>query len=360
MAKVHFEGIKISAVTTTTGDKKVTIEEEASNYEYDEKMVKRLKKRMGFESRYVVSSPSITTSDLCYESACRIFEKFDKDDVEALLFVSQTPDYKAPSTAIILQDRLGLSTETIAYDINLGCSGFINGLFTAYSMIHSGLRKVLLCVGDVSSAFANPNDKNLTPLMGDAGSAILIEKAEGFSADFVLHSDGSGYKHLIIPDGGARNPFSLDSLKVQKSEDGVRRNLDMYMNGGEIFNFTIKVVPTMFEELFAYSEVTKDEVDYFVLHQANRYILQNIAKRLDVSEKRLPMNTMTTYGNQNSASIPGTINASLGDEFGTKKLKAVFAGFGIGLSWGACMVDIESIYAPKITTYKGDLDDDKR
>jgi len=350
MAKLHFENIKISGIVTTTGDKKVTIEEEASNYGYNEKMVKRLKKRMGFNSRYVVSDDNICTSDLCIQSSEVIFEKFDKSDVEALIFVTQTPDYKAPSTAIIMADRLGLGNDVIAYDINLGCSGFIFGLLQAYTLINSGLKSVLLCVGDISSDFSYYKDKNLTPLMGDAGSAILIEKKEGFNGDFVLHSDGSGYKHLIIPDGGCRNPFSEESLKEKEFENGIRRDLDLYMDGGEIFNFTIKVVPKMFDELFEYAKISKDEIDYFVLHQANKYILQNITKRLEIDEDKLPMDTMTIYGNQNSASIPGTINGFLEKEFQNRK-KVVFAGFGIGLSWGACVVDLENVYTPKIRRY---------
>jgi 3-oxoacyl-[acyl-carrier-protein] synthase-3 len=349
MAKLHFDNISIKAIVTTAGDKKITIEEEAHNYGYDEKMVKRLKKRMGFNSRYVVNS-NVCTSDLCCQSAEKIFEKFDKNRVEALIFVTQTPDYKAPSTAIIMQDRLGLSKDIIAYDINLGCSGFINGLLTAYSIINSGLNSVLLCVGDVASKFSYYKDKNLTPLMGDAGSAILIEKGDN-QADFVLHSDGSGYKYLTIPEGGCRKPFTKESLEERLFENGIRRGIDMYMDGGEIFNFTLKVVPTMFDELFEYSDLSDDNIDYFVLHQANKYILQNIAKKLEIKKNKIPMDTMTIYGNQNSASIPGTINGFLSEEFSTKKLKVLFAGFGIGLSWGACIVDIDKIYAPKIQFY---------
>jgi len=350
MAKLHFEEVCIKAIVTTVGDKKIKIEEEAENFGYDEKMVKRLKKRMGFNSRYVVSD-KVCTSDLCCQSAEKIFEKFEKDKVEALIFVTQTPDFKAPSTAIIMQDRLGLNRDIVAYDINLGCSGFINGLLNAYSLINSGLNSVLLCVGDVASSFSYYKDKNLTPLMGDAGSAILIEKGVG-EGDFLLFSDGSGYKHLIIPEGGCRNPFNENSLKAKEFEDGTRRGIDMYMNGGEIFNFTLKVVPNMFEELLEFSKISKEELDYFVLHQANRYILQNIAKKLELSEDRLPMDTMTIYGNQNSASVPGTINGFLSNEFSTKRLKVLFAGFGIGLSWGACIVDIDKIYAPEIQIWQ--------
>ena len=352
MARLKFSDIKISAIVTTIGDKEVKIEEEAKNFGYDEKTLKRLKKTIGFNSRYIVSKKDICTSDLCIQSAEKIFEKFDKSEVEALIFVTQTPDYLAPSTAIIMQDRLNLSKDIIAYDINLGCSGFIFGLLNAYSLIDSGLKKVLLCVGDISSQFSYYKDKNLTPLMGDAGSAILIEKKEGFSAHFVLHSDGSGYKYLIIPDGGCRSPFNENSLKEEITESGIRRRVDLYMDGKAIFNFTIKVVPKMFDELFEFSNIKKDEIDYFLLHQANKYILQNIAKRLNIDTSKMPMDTVTTYGNQNSASIPGTFNAFLDDKNFKENKKVLFAGFGIGLSWGACIVDIKDIYAPKIQIYK--------
>ena len=355
MAEIRFNDAAIRAIVTTAGDRRIAIEEEAEKFGYDERTLRRLKRSMGFESRYAVSDNSICTSDLCYASAIDLFEALSVDpvSVDALLFVSQTPDYRAPSTAIILQDRLGLSTDVVAFDINLGCSGFVNGLFTAYSFIHSGMKRVLLCVGDVASRFAYEQDKNLTPLMGDAGSAILIERSNNIPSMFVLHSDGSGYEHLIIPDGGCRRPFSTASLvPVANAEGGLRRGIDMYMNGGEIFNFTIKVVPSMFEELFTLAGVSKEAVDYFILHQANRYILQNIAKRLDIGPDRLPMDTMTEFGNQNSASIPGTINARMSEAYSTRKLRSVFAGFGIGLSWGACMVETDNIYAPPIRIYK--------
>ncbi|WP_456432138.1 ketoacyl-ACP synthase III [Nitratifractor sp.] len=355
MAKVRFDKGAIKAIVTTVGDRLLSIDEEAEKFGYDERTLKRVKKSMGFHTRRVVSDPSVCTSDLCAQSAGRLFELtgVDPASIDALIMVTQTPDYRAPSTAIILQDRLGLGTGTVAFDINLGCSGFINGLYTAYAMIASGLQRVLLCVGDVASKFAYERDKVLTPLMGDAGSAILIE-AEASESHFVLHSDGSGFEHLIIPAGGCRYPCSLEALEPKARPDGaVRRDVDMYMNGGEIFNFTLKAVPEMFDELFAFAGVEKERIDYFVLHQANRYILQNIAKRIGVDEERLPMKTVTEYGNQNSASIPGTINAFLHEPFSGRSLRSVFAGFGIGLSWGACLVETDGIVAPEPLIYKG-------
>jgi 3-oxoacyl-[acyl-carrier-protein] synthase-3 len=355
MAKLRFERGMIRGIVTTVGDRLIPIEEEAEKFGYDERTLRRLKKSMGFESRRVVSDPKVCTSDLCVQSARRLFEEtgIDPASVDALIMVTQTPDYRAPSTAIILQDRLGLKTSTIAFDINLGCSGFINGLMNAYSLIGAGLGRVLLCVGDVASKFAYERDKVLTPLMGDAGSAVLID-AEPSESHFVLHSDGSGYEHLIIPAGGCRYPCNAEALEAREREDGgIRRDVDMYMNGGEIFNFTLKVVPAMFDELFEFSQTPKEAVDYFVLHQANRYILQNIAKRIGVDASRLPMQTVSQYGNQNSASIPGTINAFLTQPFSQERLRSVFAGFGIGLSWGGCMIDTQEIVAPEPQIYQG-------
>jgi len=354
MAKVCFERAQISAIVTTVGDRKVSIDDEKEKFGFDDKTLKRLKNIIGLNSRYVVSE-GICTSDLCYQSAMNIFRQLDIDkrDVEALLFVTQSPDYPAPSTAIIMQELLGLSVDTLAYDINLGCSGFVYGLFTAFSFIESGLKKVLLLVGDVASSFTGKFDKTLAPLMGDAGSAILIDRTESQKSYFVMHSDGSGYQHLIIPGGGCRKPYRRSVLLEDRgTEDvGIRSDADMYMNGGEIFNFSVKVVPRLFQELFEFAAVTEKEIDYFVLHQPNKYILQNIAKRLGLAEEKIPSKTASVFGNQNSASIPGTINGFLYDEFSSHKLKNVFAGFGIGLSWGGCYVETNAIYTPQVKTF---------
>ena len=355
MARVCFGRAKISAIVTTVGDQKLCIDDEKEKFGFDENSLRRLKKTIGLNSRYVVSE-GICTSDLCYQSAIDICRQLgvDKKDVEALLFVTESPDYRAPSTAIIMQDRLGLSVDTLAFDINLGCSGFVYGLFTAFSFIENGLKKVLLLVGDVASSFTGKFDKTLAPLMGDAGSAILIDRAENQKSYFVMHSDGSGYQHLIIRGGGCRKPYRRRSVlgEDRGTEDvGLRSDMDMYMNGGEIFNFSIKVVPKLFQELFEFAGVTQKEIDYFVLHQPNKYILQNIAKRLGLGEEKIPSQTGSVFGNQNSASIPGTINGFLYEKFSNHKLKNVFVGFGIGLSWGACYVETGAIYTPQVKTF---------
>jgi 3-oxoacyl-[acyl-carrier-protein] synthase-3 len=356
MAKVSFNDVTISAIVTTIGNHKVDIEDEQNKYGFDDKTLNRLKKTIGFGSRYIVGD-GICASDLCCQSAVTLFDNIDlkKDEIDGLIFVTQSPDYRAPSTAIIMQDRLGLSIDTVAYDINLGCSGFVYGLFNGFAFINCGFRKVLLLVGDVSNYFTK-KDKTFTPLMGDAGSAVLIEKGGGNKSCFVLHSNGSGYKHLIIPAGGARMECSEETLKLVERDDGsLRRECDLYMNGAEVFNFAVKTVPGLIEELFESSNISKNEVDYFVLHQANYYILKNIASKLGVSENKVPMETAKVYGNQNSASIPGTINGYLSNEYSEKLLRSVFAGFGIGLSWAACYVTTDNIFAPVVRKFNNVL-----
>lgn len=351
---LEFSNIAITAIVTTVGDQCIKLEDEKERFGFDDESLKRIQTSIGLQSRYVVSS-GITTTDLCVVSANEIFDKsiVSRDEIDALLFVTQSPDYKAPSSAIIMQDRLKMSTTCAAFDINLGCSGFIYGLFTAFSYINSGMKKVLLCVGDVNSYFSGERDKVFTPLMGDAGSAILIEKKESAKSFFELHSDGSGYKHLIIPSGGVKNPTTLESLIPKMREDGaIRRDEDLFMDGKEVFNFAIKTVPPLIKSILETSQTEADQIDYFVLHQANPYILKTIASRLRVDSTKVPLETGKIYGNQNSASIAGTINGFLSEEFEAKKLRLCFAGFGIGLSWGACVLECDHIYAPKVKIYE--------
>ena len=355
--KTKFNRGKIKAIVTTVGDKQIFLEDEKEKFGYDEESLKRIKKTLGLKSRFITSE-GICASDLCINSAEYLFKNYniDKNEIDALIFVTQSPDYKMPSTAIIMQDKLNLPISTMAFDVNLGCSGFIYGLFTAYSFINSGARNVLVAVGDVNRDFCGEKDKNITPLMGDAGSVILISNEESESY-FSLYSDGNGYNHLIVPAGGCRNPSNEESKKPKLREDGtIRSDEDLYMNGREIFNFAIKRVPAIIEEILEFSGSKKDEIDYFVLHQANPYILLNIQRKLKVEPKKVPMETGKIYGNQNSASIPGTINGFLSEEFENKKLDIVVSGFGIGLSWGAAKLTTDKIFAPKTLIYGGNND----
>lgn len=333
---LKFNNASIAGIVTVAGDKKVDFLDTYTDYNLSEAEAKRLSKVMGLSSRYIVSGEE-TTSDLCFEAAKKVMAGTGvaNKEIGGLIFVSQTPDFSCPATAMSLQDRLGISTSSVCFDLRLGCSGFVYGLATAYGFIEAGLDNILLCVGDVASKLVDPSDHTVAPIMGDAGSAILIQRRPSESV-FNLYSDGSGYSALIVPNSGAR-----------RDEKFLGHDPVMNMDGAQVFDFTLKRVPSMIEKIMEEASVTSSDIDHFVLHQPNKYILQNIKKRMKLTDEKVPHLTQSVYGNQNSASIPGTINGFLGNGYSRRCLTTVVAGFGIGLSWGAGIIKTENIYAPK-------------
>jgi 3-oxoacyl-[acyl-carrier-protein] synthase III len=334
-AELTFFNASIQGIVTTVGDRLVKFVDEAPDLGLDAAEVSRLQRALGLEQRYIVSSDA-TTADLCEHSVKHLLTgcNVKAEEIQALIFVTQTPDYSSPATAISMQHRLGLPVTSMAFDVRLGCSGFVYGLTMAYSLVESGFTKVLLCVGDVASKMVDPTDHAIAPIMGDAGAAILIERKPSKSY-FQLYSDGSGARALIIPNSGLRNT---------QEDEGLPKT--MQMDGAAVFNFTLQRVPAMINNMLSYAEVTSEDIDYFVLHQPNKYILRNLQKRMKVSDDKMPIATQSVFGNQNSASIPGTISGFLNDGFGKSKVRSMFAGFGIGLSWGACIIETDSIFAP--------------
>jgi 3-oxoacyl-[acyl-carrier-protein] synthase III len=334
-AEMHFSNAAIAAIVTTVGSNKVDFATEGEKYGLEPSEIARLQRTIGLETRHIVVGDE-TTVDLCAASARRLFlgTQIDPASVSALIFVTQTPDHAAPASAIALQHMLGLPITSMAFDMRLGCSGFVYGLAVASSLIESGLTRVLLCVGDVGSRFVDANDHAIAPIMGDAGAAILIERRSSESF-FQLYSDGSGARALMIPNSGYRNVA-----------DDVDKPATMQMDGAAVFNFTLQRVPSLVNDMLTFAKNDESDIDYFVLHQPNKYILRNIQKRLKISDEKMPMATQSVYGNQNSASIPGTISGFLSDEYQTRKNISMFAGFGIGLSWGACILETSHIYAP--------------
>lgn len=334
-AELQFANASIRGVATTVGERTVLFTEEAPSMGLSDVDIARLQRSIGLNRRQIVSGDE-TTSDLCAHSARRLLEGcgVEATDCQGIIFVTQTPDYAAPATAISLQTRLGLPITSMAFDIRLGCSGFVYGLATAFSLVESGLNRILLCVGDVASKFVDPTDHTVAPIMGDAGAAILIERKPSKSS-FQFYSDGTGERSLIIPNSGVRKTPKDQGLPPL-----------MHMDGASVFNFTLQRVPHMITDILEYRGVNSDAIDYFVLHQPNKYILKNIQKRLKVEDAKMPSDTQSVYGNQNSASIPGTISGFLGENYSTRRLTSLFSGFGIGLSWAAAIVETDSIFAP--------------
>ena len=348
MAIITTPNIRIAGISACVPKKEV------DNMDYKWISVKEREtfiKQVGVRKRRVVDDKT-TTSDLCFTAAEKLIAelKWDKKEIEALIYVTQSNDYVIPSTGIILQNRLGLPHNCLAFDINLGCSGYVYGLSVVGSFMSTGnIKKSLLLVGDTSTYNASYRDKSTYPLFGDAGTATCIEYVENYPAiTFNLQSDGSGYKAIYIPDGGIRHYITKDSFKQRKIAEGIyRSNIQLALDGIQVFNFSLREVVPNIKILAKHISAEIDSFDYFVFHQANRLINQTILKMLKVSPEKLPL-SLGKYGNTSSASIPLTIVSELREEITKKGLNLMLSGFGVGLSWGSAAVKTDKIVCPEV------------
>ena len=305
------------------------------------------------ERRCAIHDGSLCTSDLCYAATDSLLNELGwlRDEIGLLIFVSHTQDYKLPSTACILQNRLGLSKETMAFDIPLGCSGFVYGMGVATSIVSaSHIGKALLLVGNTQSVYASPEDRSTSLLFGDAGACIALEYDETSKEGLKFHfqTDGGGFENLIVPDGGCRHPFSEQSIVMEDFEDGIRRTrLHEKMDGGAVFTFAFFNVPKSLKSLMNTFGITHDDVDYLLLHQANRYMCDSIRKKLKFDETKVPFN-IDRFGNTSGASIPLLMVTELQEQLRTKKLNNLACGFGVGLSLGSIYFRTDSIVVPDL------------
>ena len=254
--------------------------------------------------------------------------------------MSQTPDYLVPQTSNILQHKLGLSSEILTFDLRIGCSGYIYGLLQDL-LINSGIKKVLLLI-DTSTKFINKKDKMVSMVFGDAGSATIIEKNDSISECFFeMGSDGSGYEKLIIKDGGFRNLLNNKSFVTHNISQGVNRsNLDLYMDGMSIMNFAIQEVPKSIDKLINYSQIDRNSINQIIMHQANKFMIDYLRKKMKLNDKVLVPFNSSEFGNTGPSSIP----LSLCQLFNNQQIRRdnfILSGFGIGLSWGSCLLSLE-------------------
>lgn len=300
----------------------------------------------GVEERRIATK-EICTSDLCCEAAEKLIKdlNWQKEEIEILVFVSQTADYILPVSAAILQDRLGFSTDCIAFDVPLGCSGYVYGISIIAGMMKAaGLKKGVLLAGDTSSKLLSKTDKSTVPLFGDGGSATAFEFDENAEKLlFDLGTDGSGYKAIIIPDGGSRNRINEDSLKVTKNEEGISRNsCNLVLDGMDVFGFGISQAPKTVNKLIEKFEIDKDAIDHFVFHQANLMMNKMIVKKLKLPVEKVPY-SLKGFGNTSSTTIPLTIVTELKENLTNTSKDLIICGFGVGLSWGTAKIRLDNV-----------------
>lgn len=307
---------------------------------------------VGIKERRIVEM-GVCASDLCIKAAEKLFEEMDIDraSIDVLIFMSQTADFRIPATAPIIQYKLGLKQSTICFDVSLACSGYVYALTTASAYLNlPGINKVLLLDGETFSKIVNPQDKTNALLYGDAGTATLLERKEGAVFSSLLYTDGSGWEAVCVPGGGARNPVTEHSLVVKERVDGSLGNeLEVYMNGIDVFNFTLKVVPKSIKELL--SHINRDILDFdaIVFHQANKFMIDFFAKKLKYPGERVPI-SLDKFGNTSSATIPLTIVSELKNAENLKS-NVIISGFGAGLSWGAAALSLRETHICELIEY---------
>lgn len=328
MARSTIEGVRIAGVVSSAPAK--SFDNVADTGQFDRDEVRKVVAMAGVARRRV-SSPEQCSSDLCIAAARRLLAElsWSPSSIEGLVFVTQTPDYHLPSTASVVHRDLELSDGCAAFDVGLGCSGYPYGLWLGHMMVAcGGLGRVLVLHGETPTKFTHETDRATWLLFGDAGSATALERGPGERASFVVHSDGKGMNDLIVPAGGFRDRFSSDP----------RRHY-LEMNGANLFTFTIKRVPPLVEDTLQLAGRSAAEVDQFVMHQSNRFMMQHLARKLEVPPERMPL-TLDSFGNTGGASVPLTLTHALAKAPRERKQTAMLIGYGVGLSWGAALVDV--------------------
>lgn len=325
------------------------------NYTYSDRWpqedINEIIGKIGVKERRFAEA-GVCASDLCYAAAEKLLNDLsvDRNEIGLVVFVSQTPDYKMPSTSIILQHRLELLKSTIAFDLNIGCSGYLYGLSVIYSFMQSNnIPKALLLDGEVRSRVYSAKDRTTAFLFGDAGTATLIEKDSTFGESiFSLNSDGERSDFIKIDAGGSRLPSSEETLKERIIDEygNIRSQEHGYMQGADVFNFLIREVPKDIKNTLKYAAKTNDDFDYFVFHQANKFINGYLAKKMKIDRDKIPM-SIEKYGNTSSVSIPLTIVSEL--QHKTEGNRSIFlAGFGVGLSWGCAVINTNNLHISDI------------
>lgn len=351
MAKIKIENIKISGIVACVPS---MVEENKDLSFFKEGEAEKVIASTGIERRHIADKET-TSGDLCFKAAEELILKlgWGKEDVDCLIFVSQTPDYILPSTSCILQDRLGLKQECYTLDISYGCPGWVYGLSVIGALLSSGcMKKGLLLVGDTPSKFKSRNDKTAWPLFGDAGTATAIEYSSRIDPMFfTFYTDGGSHQAIMIRDGGARNPVTESSLKETVYGEGiVRRPLDSEMDGMAVFAFGLKRAPEAVLNVLDYAQIDKDKIDLFVFHQANFFMNEKIRKKLKIPVEKVPY-SLQEFGNTSCATIPLTLAARCSADLIATSKTIVATAFGVGLSWGSVVLSLDSIGCLTVIEY---------
>ena len=330
--KARFGGLKISSVGFYLPEKIISNQEISLRFGTSAELIY---KKTGVRERRV-TQPEIQTSDMAYEAAEKIFSEHPKlkEGINALLLVGHGFDYKAPVSSAIIHEKLGLQKDCFVMDIPHGCTGYLYGLCVAKGLLNTGISsKVLLLTGDTPSFVIDQKEEELVSLFGDGATATILENSSGTDEHFVFGTDGSGFSDLIVERSGTRNPATLEWIKKTGMIHG-----KMKMNSAEIFTFALKNVPILIKDVLEKNSLTIDEIDYFVFHQANSFLLETLRRKIKIPEEKF-FNNIVYTGNTVSSSIPLAIHQAEKNGALKRGMKVLLAGFGIGLTWGGTVIN---------------------
>lgn len=342
--KVHLAGLRAAVPAN-----EIRLEDEASYYGGSLKKVARMRATLGMDCRRVCP-PDVTASDLCAHAARALLNDMPQvvQSIDALIFVSQSPDWNQPATACELQHRLGLPATCAAFDVNQGCTGYVYGLWIASSLVAAGAaRHALLLVGDAHASGRDPRNRVMAPVFGDGGSATLLSWDESAPPmQFGFGTDGSEFETIITPGAQARIPLLRDpAANAVLAEDIVDPQgnpwqlFDAWMDGGAVFNFTMDVVPAHLTAALRHAGLSPDDIDLLALHQANGQIVRTVADKAGFAPEKAPADSFSRYGNLAAASIPAALCDAAGGADAPGRV--LMCGYGIGLAWGSCLCSID-------------------
>ena len=342
-----FKNKRVSGILTILPKKAVKFEDEMANYSFSPAKCMKLKLAMGY-NEHRIAEPGQCSSDFCKFGLQYLFDNglLKKEEIDALLFVSQSADYYMPPTSNIIHGHFGLKQDCLCMDINQGCAGFELGLIQAFMMLEQpSINKVVLMNADVLSSKVSDQDRNSKPLIGDAASITIVEKCEDEDPiQANIKMDGTGAMVLNIPAGGFRMPSTPETAVMEQDAAGNFRSKDnLVMQGDEVFNFVQREVPPMIEHLFEQSNVDRNDVDWYLFHQPNKFMLHKLADKLGIPHDKMPANIVENFGNASGVTVPTCICYNLGDQLVKGKMRLCLAGFGVGLTWSSIMMNIEGL-----------------
>lgn len=344
---LKFKNKKITGILAVLPDKEIKFEDEMDNYEFTRRQSMKLKLVMGFNKRRVVNQGT-TISDLCVFGLNHLFDKklLNKEDIDALILVTQSPDHFMPATSHIIHGKLGLKQDIYCTDINQGCAGYSYGLNHAFMLLEQDeINKVVVLNADILSTKVSIKDRSSGPLTGDGAAITIVENdPKGKTIYGAVKSDGSGAEVLIIPAGAFKMPSSLETAKLVKDKAGNYKALDhIDMKGDEVFNFVQREVPPMIDTLLEKAGKTKEDVDYYMFHQPNKFMVKQLSNLMGLTEEKMPNNLVENFGNTASVTIPTLISFNLGERLKNESFLICLSGFGNGLSWSSLLLEMGNL-----------------